>query len=133
MDYTFCTANKAILTVAEMAVGITVACVPILGPVIFPERRRRFAKAYCPVTKHVRWLGSESSSGLRSDSDRNMEVAIVPRLQMGHECSVTGGLDGKSRAMSSSQIKVGDGQIAAWRQFEIQAEEDAVQREVINH
>ncbi|KAJ5324307.1 integral membrane protein [Penicillium atrosanguineum] len=133
MDYTFCTANKAILTVAEMAVGITVACVPMLGPVIFPERRRRFSKGYCPVTTHKRWHGSDSKASPRNDSDTNIEVAMIPKWQMGHECSVTGGLDGKDRTMQPSPIQVGDGQIAAWRQFEIQAEEDIVQPEIISH
>lgn len=36
-DVTYCTLNSAILTVAEMAVGIMVACVPRMGPVF---RRR---------------------------------------------------------------------------------------------
>ncbi|OJI88506.1 hypothetical protein ASPTUDRAFT_206339 [Aspergillus tubingensis CBS 134.48] len=43
-DLTYCTADSAILTVAEMAVGIMVACAPTFGPVICPSRRRRFAK-----------------------------------------------------------------------------------------
>ncbi|KAF2963906.1 hypothetical protein GQX73_g9654 [Xylaria multiplex] len=34
VDFTFCTLDSAILTVAEMGVGITVACVPSLAPLI---------------------------------------------------------------------------------------------------
>lgn len=37
-DFTYCTRDSAILTVAEMAVGIIVACVPTFGPIFSPRR-----------------------------------------------------------------------------------------------
>ncbi|ORX94171.1 hypothetical protein BCR34DRAFT_550470 [Clohesyomyces aquaticus] len=37
-DFTYCTHTAILLTVPEMAVGIIVACVPLLGPLIFPSR-----------------------------------------------------------------------------------------------
>ncbi|GKZ82889.1 hypothetical protein AnigIFM56816_007714 [Aspergillus niger] len=43
-DLTYCTADNSILTVAEMAVGILVACAPTIGPAILRSRRRRFAE-----------------------------------------------------------------------------------------
>ncbi|GKZ74138.1 hypothetical protein AnigIFM50267_011379 [Aspergillus niger] len=43
-DLTCCTADSSILTVAEMAVGILVACAPTIGPAILPSRRRRSAE-----------------------------------------------------------------------------------------
>ncbi|OCL04253.1 hypothetical protein AOQ84DRAFT_380783 [Glonium stellatum] len=54
-DFTFCTRDSAILTVGEMAVGIIAACVPLLGPVIFP---RRYADSH---PKKYNMLGNEST------------------------------------------------------------------------
>lgn len=43
-DFTFCTRDAAILTVAEMAIGVIVACVPTLG-VLLPSRWENMRKA----------------------------------------------------------------------------------------
>ena len=65
-DFTYCTRDSAILTVAEMAVGIIVACIPTLGPVFFP---RRFVssskKRYIGYQRDA--IGSGAHTRLRGD------------------------------------------------------------------
>ncbi|OJZ81675.1 hypothetical protein ASPFODRAFT_65074 [Aspergillus luchuensis CBS 106.47] len=61
----------AILTVAEMAVGIMVACAPTFGPVICPSRRRRFAEQEQGLS------GSSHASGGRWPLKRSRQNAIA--------------------------------------------------------
>jgi hypothetical protein len=129
LDYTFCTANKSILTVAEMAVGITAACVPMLGPVFFPERRRRFTKTYCPASNHIMWQDSRSKRNLRGpDGDRSTDMVMTPKGETRRE-SLNRALDEKTKSLSPSPSppNIRDGEVAVWRQFVIQAEEDALE------
>ncbi|RAH53681.1 hypothetical protein BO85DRAFT_480887 [Aspergillus piperis CBS 112811] len=61
----------AILTVAEMAVGIMVTCAPTFGPVICPSRRRRFAEQEQGLS------GSSHASGGRWPLKRSRQNAIA--------------------------------------------------------
>ncbi|KAL6720639.1 ATP-dependent RNA helicase [Lecanora helva] len=45
LDFTYCTMGSAMFIIGEMATGILVACVPTLGPVIFPRPPVRHNKA----------------------------------------------------------------------------------------
>ncbi|PYH31614.1 uncharacterized protein BO87DRAFT_442259 [Aspergillus neoniger CBS 115656] len=77
-DLTYCTADSAILTVAEMAVGIMVACAPTFGPVICPSRRRRFAEQEqgLSCSRHAsggRWLLKRSRQNTTASSPSTAE------------------------------------------------------------
>ncbi|KAL3429834.1 hypothetical protein BDV09DRAFT_179595 [Aspergillus tetrazonus] len=106
-DFTYCTANAMILTVAEPAVGIIVVCVPTLGPIIFPERRERFVKAYRPshygshnthmdLTDADRWRRVSWTSS-RNGLVRDQMQGEIPRTDRSgdlHEVSVPTGVEG---------------------------------------
>ncbi|KAL1970675.1 hypothetical protein VTN77DRAFT_4319 [Rasamsonia byssochlamydoides] len=85
LDFTYCTADSAILTVAEMAVGIVVACVPTLGPVFYPHRhgsRNRYYKASDleASTDHVRLRNYQNQFFARSDRDTNVEPVAAGNI-----------------------------------------------------
>ncbi|GAP91121.1 putative integral membrane protein [Rosellinia necatrix] len=62
-DFTYCTLDSAILTVAEMGVGITVACVPSLAPLIRrPSDKTQRRRKQLFAAGHSRLFGFKSLS-----------------------------------------------------------------------
>ena len=45
-DFTYCALESSLIVTGEMATGIMVACIPVLGPVFFPNRRASHSKKY---------------------------------------------------------------------------------------
>ncbi|KAJ5291527.1 integral membrane protein [Penicillium angulare] len=88
-DFTYCTANSAILTVAEMAVGIMVASVPMFGAVVFPERRRRFNKGYRYEPKSHSTLTRLKNSRQQSATQASIDTTLDQILEDGQTIPVT--------------------------------------------
>lgn len=100
-----------------MAVGIIVACVPMLGPVIFPERRRRFDQHYV-YQQNETWYGS-SHKHIRqhSDGQGSTEMALGPTWENRRNIHY-------NKALPPTPVKVRQGEIALWREFEVQSDTD---------
>lgn len=62
MDFTYCTGTAAILTVAEMALGVIVSCTPLLGPVLFPRKFGPSAQAVVYKPSVTPGTGPDSES-----------------------------------------------------------------------
>lgn len=120
-DFTYCTADSAILTVAEMAVGIIVACVPMLGPVIFPERRRRFDKRYVYQPNKTSYGSSQKHSRQHSDSQGSTEMALGPGWDKRQNMQYT---EIHNKVLPPTPVKSRQGEIAVWREFEVQSDAD---------
>ncbi|OOQ82161.1 hypothetical protein PEBR_41864 [Penicillium brasilianum] len=118
LDFTYCTADSAILTVAEMAVGIIVACVPMLGPVIFPERRRRFDKRYVYKPNHS-YGSSQKHSRQHSDSQGSTEMALGSGWDKRQNMQYT---EISNQVPPPTPAKVRQGEIAVWREYEVQSD-----------
>ncbi|RAH58923.1 hypothetical protein BO85DRAFT_511357 [Aspergillus piperis CBS 112811] len=123
-DFTYCTADSAILTVAEMAVGILVACVPTLGPVLLPSRRKRFTERAKPVGgsgvsgagSSIRSLKNNSSRWLFSKFSTNSQRNATITTTVTHDDS----RDSQSELVCKhSQTPQSTGDIAVWREFEL--------------
>ena len=57
-DFTYCVMVPVMLCVAEMAVGITVACVPVLGPLFFASLSK-------PVSKQPQYKSGSGATALK--------------------------------------------------------------------
>ncbi|KAJ5176254.1 uncharacterized protein N7482_002131 [Penicillium canariense] len=119
LDFTYCTADSSILTVAEMAVGIIVACVPMLGPVVFPERRRRFDKRYIYQANQTSYNSYPKHARHGSDSQASTEMALGSNWEKTQKTQYA---EIKNKVLPISPANVGDGEIAVWREFEVQSD-----------
>jgi len=79
-DFTYCTRDSAILTVAEMAVGIIVACVPTFGPIFSPRRFASSARNQY-TSKNGDTLGSGTHVQLHSYRDDSFGGQSLQGLQ----------------------------------------------------
>lgn len=95
-----------------MAVGITVACVPMLGPVIFPERRRRFDKRYVYQVNKTSNGSSAKHTRQHSGSQGSTEMALGSSWETHLQ----------NKVLPLTPVKVRQGEIAVWREFEVQSD-----------
>ncbi|KAF3389061.1 hypothetical protein F1880_003176 [Penicillium rolfsii] len=121
-DFTYCTADAAILTVAEMAVGIIVSCVPMLGPVIFPERRRRFDKRYIYQPNGPSYLSSRKHSRQHSDSQGSTEMALGSSWEKRKNMQNMQYTEVYNKVLPPTPVQVRHGEIAVLREFEVQSD-----------
>jgi hypothetical protein len=78
-DFTYCTLDSAILTVAEMAVGVMVACVPKMGPVFRHGREPPAASSTRHLQHHNYGFGSEYNSKRTHGSSTKDQVRFNDR------------------------------------------------------
>jgi hypothetical protein len=76
-DFTYCTRDSAILTVAEMAVGVIVACIPTLGPIFFPRRRYGSSAQKSYPSRKGDTFGSSAHVKLRSNPNDSFDVRSI--------------------------------------------------------
>ena len=70
-DFTYCAAQSAIIAIAENSCGAVVACIPTLGPVVFPKRFGPSAQRYHGGPPTDWGHGSSGKTPIRSkDSDK---------------------------------------------------------------
>lgn len=74
-DFTYCSLSVAILSVAEMACGILVACVPTLGPLLSSNRSdsRRRSRNYDneDPSASLKCVGRKNKPTVEPDTDNN--------------------------------------------------------------
>lgn len=121
-DFAYCTADAAILTVAEMAVGIIVSCVPMLGPVIFPERRRRFDKRYIYQPDNSSYGLSQKHGRQHSDSQGSTEMALGPNWEKRENTQNMQYTQIYNKVLPPTPVQVRQGEIAVWHEFEVQSD-----------
>lgn len=80
-DFTYCTRDSAILTVAEMAVGVVVACIPTLGPIFFPHRRDGSAARKNYPSKNGDTFESAAHIKLCSNQNDSFDVRSLHSLE----------------------------------------------------
>jgi hypothetical protein len=102
-----------------MAVGIIVACVPMLGPVIFPERRRRFDRRYIYQPNKTSYGSSQKHGRQHSDSQGSAEMALGPSWEKRENTQYT---QIYNKVLPPTPIPVRHGEIAVWREFEVQSD-----------
>lgn len=88
-DQTFCIEQSMMFTYAETSIGITVACLPLLGPVLLPQRfdsssgqtrqlQHRYQRRWdAPTTARTRLRGTEvdgSFHQLDADDDDHIQL-----------------------------------------------------------
>lgn len=97
-DFTYCTRDSAILTVAEMAVGVIVACIPTLGPIVFPHRRHGASARNPYADKNGNTSGSGAHIRLRGYRNDSFNDGSLQRLER-DEINETHSLDyGEAKA-----------------------------------